>query len=671
MKNTEKMLCICTLILALSASYSASLTKEQSGMLLCVEEIISRYFTDGQPLVISMPPASNRTTGHGQTAGSEFEMMDKMLENIHNIITWPLLTSVPDNEVSENSIVYKHQSYIIVLRAEEREDDLNSTLAHQFEHIKGYGQSFNHRGKFLVVVTDFGVHSPKALVMDIIKTLWNDHQIANSVIMVPNVYESVISFDLYTWFPYESGQCGKTQEVVLIDRCVLGKDRPLSTNISLFSSKTPLNIHGCPIRVSTWESRPNMMLAKHNKTDGGITYEYTGTEAVYLLLLSERMNMTPELLPPPKNIYFMEFYYFSLSSVLSGDADIAMGNFPLHYVPLAYAEPTIPYLHGTVKWYVPCARPNRRIDNLINLFTAPAWSVLVLLLVLSAVTFWCLANIPYSCVTKESVAYKTLAQCCSQVGAVFLGVSVAQMPRTFRLRVFFFLFVCYCFAINTVFQAYFTSFLIEPIFDKQIHTFDELKSNKIRYLEHPSMPELSLYMNYDKYTKLTGPRERCVDYKQCLLRLLDGEKVTMLILDIWAEYAASSSGRRHVSLCTIDENEFSMPYTMYLSKGSLFMDRFNVLIQRCLEAGLGNKYWSQLTWNLILQRAHEHGDGDVASSNNVYFAFTVFHLRVAFCLLAFGGALSSIVFIVELLSKHNFTRLLLLWRVVRNSAESQ
>ena len=178
-------------------------------------------------------------------------------------------------------------------------------------------------------------------------------------------------------------------------------------------------------------------------------------------------------------------------------------------------------------------------------------------------------------------------------------------------------------------------------------------------------------MNYDKYTKLTGSRERCVYYKQCLLRLLDGEKVTMLILDIWAEYAASSSGRRHVSLCTIDENEFSMPYTMYLSKGSLFMDRFNVLIQRCLEAGLGNKYWSQLTWNLILQRAHEHGDGDVASSNNVYFAFTVFHLRVAFCLLAFGGALSSIVFIVELLSKHNFTRLLLLWRVVRNSAESQ
>ena len=648
MKNTEKMLCICTLILALSASYSASLTKEQSGMLLCVEEIISRHFTHGQPLVISMPAASNRTTRHSQTTGSESEMMDKMLENTHNAITWPVLTSVPDTAMSENSIVHKHQSYIILLRAEERED-FSNTLEQQIENIQSYGHSFNRWGKFLVVVTDFGVHSPKALAMDIIKSLWNDHQIANSVIMVPNVYESVTSFDLYTWFPYESGQCGKTEEVVLLDRCVLGKDGPLSTNISLFSSKTPLNIHGCPIRVPTRDGPPNMISAKHNKTDGSITYEYTGTEAAYLLLLSERMNMTLVFLPPPENKRLLDFFYYSLSSVFSGDVDIAMGNFPLHYLPLAFSEPTTPYLHGTYKWYVPCAGPIRSTD-LINMFTAPAWSVLVLLLLLSAVTFWCIANIPYSCVKKESIAYRNLSQCCSTVWAVFLGVSVAEMPRTFRLRVFFFLFVCYCFAINTVFQAYFTSFLMEPIYDKQIHTFDELKSSKIRYLEHPSVPELGFYMNYDKYKKLTGRHEQCLDYEQCLSRLLVGEKVTMLALDLWAEYAASLSGRGQVSLCAIDENEFSMGFTMYLSKGSLFRDRFNVLIQRCLEAGLGNKYWSQLTWNLTLQRSGEHGGGDVASSNSAYFAFTVFHLRVAFCLLAFGGALSSVVFIAELLS---------------------
>jgi hypothetical protein len=486
--------------------------------------------------------------------------------------------------------------------------------------------------------------------------------------MVPNVYEPVISFDLYTWFPYESGQCGKTEEVVLLDRCVLGKHRPLSTNISLFSSKTPLNFHGCPLRVSTRDTRPNMILAMDNKTDGRITYEYTGTEAVYLLLLNERMNMTLVFLPPPKKMYLMDFFYYSLSSILSGDADIAMGNFPLNHLPLAYSEHTTPYLHGKYKWYVPCAKPIRRIDNLINLFTAPAWLVLVLLLVLSAATFWCIANIPYRCVTKESLAYRNLSQCCSKVWAAFLGVSVAEMPRTFRLRIFFFLFVCYCFAINTVFQAYFTSFLIEPVYDKQIHTFDELQSNKLRYLEHPSMTELGVFLNYYKHKKLRGNHERCLDYEQCLSRLLAGERVTMIVLDHWAEYAASISGRGQASLCAIDENEFSMGFTMYLSKGSLFRDRFNVLIQRCLEAGLGNKYRSQLTWNLTLQRSGEQGGGDVGSSNNVYFAFTVSHLEVAFCLLAFGGALSSIVFIAELLSKHHFTRL---WRVIWKSAESQ
>ena len=164
-------------------------------------------------------------------------------------------------------------------------------------------------------------------------------------------------------------------------------------------------------------------------------------------------------------------------------------------------------------------------------------------------------------------------------------------------------------------------------------------------------------------------REECSVYKTCALRLIDGEKATMLIMDLWAEYVASSSGRRQVSLCAIDKNEFSMGITMYLSKGSLFRDRFNILIQRCLEAGLGKKYWSQLTWKVSLNRSDENGSGDAASGSSVYFAFTLFHLRVAFCLLAFGGALSSIVFIAELLSKKPFTRLLLR-KVMWNSTKS-
>jgi hypothetical protein len=630
---------------------------EQSGTLLCVDEIISRHFTGGQPLVISMPAACNRTTGHGQKAGDEIEFLDKLLENTHKRNTWPVLTSFPDAAISENSIVYKHQSYIILLWAEER-DDLLNTLEDQVENMKSYGDSLNRWGKFLVVVTDFGVQSPKAIARDIIEILWNNHQIANSVIMIPNVYEAVISFDLYTWFPYESGQCGRIEEIVLLDRCILGKDTPLSTNISLFSSKIPLNVHGCPIRVSTWDTHPNMILATHNETDGSITYEYTGIEAVYLLILSERMNMTIKFLPPPeKHIYLIEFFYHSLSSVFSGDADIAMGNFPLHYLPLAYCEPTIPYLYTTYKWYVQCARPIRRIDNLINLFTAPAWSVLVLVLILSAVTFWCIANSPHSSMTKDSIVYRHLSQCFSNAWAVFLGVSVTEMPRTSRLRIFFFLFVCYCFAINTLFQAYFTSFLIEPKFEKQIHTFDELQSSGIRYLKHPSTKELGLYINYDRDKELMRCHEQCSVYDKCLLRLLNGEKATMLITDLWAEYVASRSGGGQASLCAIDDSEFIMGVTMYLSKGSLFRDRFNVLIQRCLEAGLGNKYWSQLTWIASLDRSDKYGGGDAANGNNVYFAFTVFHLRVAFCLLAFGGALSSIVFIAELLSKLHLTRL--------------
>jgi hypothetical protein len=55
------------------------------------------------------------------------------------------------------------------------------------------------------------------------------------------------------------------------------------------------------------------------------------------------------------------------------------------------------------------------------------------------------------------------------------------MPKTWKLRIFFLIYVCYSFAMSTVFQAFFVSFLVEPGYGGKISTFQELLDSSVNY----------------------------------------------------------------------------------------------------------------------------------------------------------------------------------------------
>ena len=65
--------------------------------------------------------------------------------------------------------------------------------------------------------------------------------------------------------------------------------------------------------------------------------------------------------------------------------------------------------------------------------------------------------------------------------SIFIGVSVPEMPSSWKLRIFFLIYVCYCFAISTVFQAFFVSYLVEPGYGEKIAAFQELIGSSVNY----------------------------------------------------------------------------------------------------------------------------------------------------------------------------------------------
>jgi hypothetical protein len=130
-------------------------------------------------------------------------------------------------------------------------------------------------------------------------------------------------------------------------------------------------------------------------------------------------------------------------------------------------QPIIPYQIYAIQWFVPCPQPFAGMEKFMTTYQLPVWLTMAAVLVLTAILCWGLANWRHSSF-KDSRTYQTLSYCLFNAWAVAMGVSVTNIPSYWNFRILFLVYVCYCFAMNTVFQAFFISYLVEPGYVKEI-----------------------------------------------------------------------------------------------------------------------------------------------------------------------------------------------------------
>jgi hypothetical protein len=431
------------------------------------------------------------------------------------------------------------------------------------------------------------------------------------------------------------------------------------SNLHLFPEKIPRSLHQCPIKIYANEFKPHVMPVCNMEANGNGKCTLRGTEMEYIYLVGKAMNLNLSFLKlSQKDV--AEIYSEGVQSVLDGRADVVMGVCPLHFLFIAFLDPTVPYIHTAIKWYVPCAGQLPRIGNILDVFDNFVWFATVIISLVTALLFWTAANLSSYFGIKESNTYKSLHNNFYNVWYILLGQSVPRLPITCQLRCTFFLFVCFCFAMNTVFQTLFISYLVQPGYEKQIESFDEMKDSGILFAKHKSLDSISLLASRDDMQKLRSPVETCSMFDQCMIRLIQKRDIITIAPKSYAEYIDSFAGinvNGKKSLCSIRENIASLSIAMYLSKGNPLLDKFNVYIQRSLEGGLGEKYLSEMAWNESLRKRSKSPEQELDNKDgDTYFIFTVFHLKIGFCLLLCGYVLSSAVFVCELSSKCLITR---------------
>lgn len=132
------------------------------------------------------------------------------------------------------------------------------------------------------------------------------------------------------------------------------------------------------------------------------------------------------------------------------------------------------------------------------------------------------------------------------------------MSTTSNLGVFFLLYVCYCFAISTVFQAFFVSYLVEPEYVNKIETLGELLDSDVVYGYNPGLDivfQSAPNQELSEFNERKKLRADCGDTIKCVERMITKGDIASIIVPMYAFYLASEMGIVNVNkvICSFDE----------------------------------------------------------------------------------------------------------------------
>jgi hypothetical protein len=614
---------------------------------------------------LTTPGVDRRALSDPLLDRDNLQTVNALLGKLHEETKWPIELFQPRGNGTGNTSVL-HHSYILFVWNEEA-SSLNEKLEYQMKALVNqvlnlrYSTSWNPRGRFLVVAPDSSNEPPHVLAAHICYVLWRVATIVNVVVLVPNKFAyrplhamsttntaAADRLNLYTWFPFEMGICGELEDAILLDEWVFENNDRFSENADLYPVKVPNNFMGCPITVGALGIDPYVIVTEnYTQNNGSTAYKLTGLSIEILKFVCDKINLTTVFLPPVLTVRndLLEKQFVNL---YESSSDVVTGFIPLPRVVKSLYDVTIPYMHYSLKMHVPCPKAIPGTENVLTTFSLSVWLTIVLVLLLTTGVFWCAGNGPYRSVCNEAHTYRSLSNCFYNVWAVFVGVSVPQQPTTSGLRVFFFLYVCFCFAISTVFQAFFYSYLVEPKYEKMLETLDDLLDSDVVYGYNTFMnyaEDTGSYVELVKLFEHMELKEDCSDSWKCVERMITKRDIASLISPVFTNYVARKMGTADIDkiICSLDQVKISASLTVLFKKGNPLLDKFNILMRRYLEAGFQERFWTELQYRASLRGGERFRD----SASDKFFAFSVSHLKPAFVVLLVGTVLSSVVFIVE------------------------
>jgi hypothetical protein len=604
----------------------------------CILAIIEKYFPPGKVIVfwrtvISLVETTRQEYYVYVPVYEEEKAEDRLLREIHEAGKWPVEISPSESnsdfwKPKKFGVNSQHGAYLLFTSCRDKVTKLGiSVFAWQMEKLSLL-PSWNPRARFLVILTCdraenniLKLSTAKAVFLELQRVM-----VYNALVLVET---SPQRLQCFTWFPYNktAGNCEEIRDVILLDTWVSyeGRGMFLDQRI-LYPVKFPTNLGRCPLRVNTIIYPPYTFLLR----DEPHSMRVSGLEPLIVEYIAKQMSANVEF---RQNPYSVDPY-----ALLGNDSDISIGN--MHYdtdysVTLEFSDS---HFTDTHTWYVPRALPSSQWIAVARVFVLRAWLLHFLAVILSALLMRYLSR-SFPLTVSQDGAYRSTANCLSIACSVMLGVSVPKLPLSNPLRVIFFFLVVFCMVVNSIFQSYITSLLVEPGFQHQMDNFEELTESSLNVFISERVQWYFYYTDIEKKRIVSHN-----DTNSGMQMFYEDRNSAIFLSSAIMSYLFSSIQNKYHAL---SENSLQLHSVMLVKKGWPFLNQTNRVIRRLVEGGIPNKIMN----SIISSKPYGHEGVSVRNPVAEYISLSIEQLQVAFLLLGVGFSLSLLAFVVEQMSQ--------------------
>jgi hypothetical protein len=463
----------------------------------------------------------------------------------------------------------------------------------------------------------------------------------------------VPALGIYTWFPFRGpNQCSDVDEAVLLDVWLMTGGGSFVRNSFLFPKKLSGNFQGCGLRVATVMPPTTGVRRTQNSRSRSLVAQNLAHGTRLLQLITKAMNMTITFPPQVKKFHTVQDesgnYVGYTALLMTDEADMALGGITRTTTSTILIDVTKSFFQIIWEWYVPCPVKFPGWKSIFRIFSPTAWLSILLAAVLAIIVIVFLARFGL----KEYESFRRVVDAITDVWALILGVSVSPLPRTVPLRVFFSAWVCYSLAINTVFQAYLTTFLVDPGYEKSIASTEEVFTSGIKYGFHSIFFDRNFNdRNIPMNKKILENRIACDDITTCVRWTVKYRNIscisTTIVLENLLYNSEYSDEFKDYSYCELKETLVLVTdELMALQKGSPFLDPLNKIIGRLTESGL-TTYLEK--FDPETKSFKKTNPSTSVPFLDEYSPLNINNLQPAFFLFIFGNCMGLVAFVLEIL----------------------
>ncbi|PSN56334.1 Ionotropic receptor 691 [Blattella germanica] len=611
---------VSILLMAMTVcSASVLLPEEETHVITCLKRISEQYFTTLSKFIILLPdmedtspPHRERhslntnirstTTDMAQSLLTEINGMSKLvfvirpdILNVKNITTW-LDTPGP---------LYTNDVLIVIFT------DINlKTVLSQFVHPK----------PDLIVIllfTSLFTEIGEDLIQMCLEVFARG-KLFNVLIIIPHTYidkserTKVESLYIYSWYPnYPIKNCGVMDNRVKVNVWSMEEGGKFLDSTEFFPEVVASGFKGCRLSVSRSTAKDSSFGFIEILENIGFMYLKIAANATGLKLRAYKED----------DIHSIDVYIdiMSLKSLNYFSTEI----------------PTYIYREIKFEWYVPCPQQISRHGNFVRVFSYTIW----LQLFLVAILFGVIIHWLYKSSNSSEIALD-FSSTLLKIWSILTGVSTDMGSDNYRTRLVFFIWTLFCLIISTVFQSFFTGFLIEPGMYAPISNMKELNRSGITRAI-PLEEYFSVLFALSETDALDIANTKCSTHF-CWYGYIGRNNFSFLADNLLI--GPMGRGFKYRS-CTIEDNAITMYTTFYIPRNSYFFKIINNLIIRIAESGI-----PVYLERYIVKDMHSMLGpiiGIDQGETDDYFIFGMHHLKLIFYSLGTGYVIGLIAFVFE------------------------